>query len=193
MPRPRLPTLPPRRPHAASTLPRRRRNAVLMARLMPPPCRLHSAPTPLHSAAEPPPRRVHASLTAPMQPSSRPYAAVTPLHLAAVTLPPHSCTQLRGDSLRRVDAAPTPPDAAPAPPPRVAGWPGGMRGGRMGGLWYERSYSPKGCLYGGVKNALRKRVGYETWRKVVVVWRKVVMTWRKVVKCWRKKIQSLCV
>ena len=43
-------------------------------------------------------------------------------------------------------------------------WPGGggpvrMLAGRVGGRWYERSYSPKGCFYGGVKNALRKRVG----------------------------------
>ena len=35
------------------------------------------------------------------------------------------------------------------------GWPGGsgpggMRASRVGGGWYKRSYSPKGCLYGGV-------------------------------------------
>ena len=39
------------------------------------------------------------------------------------------------------------------------GGPGGMQAGRVGGGWYKRSYSQKGCLYGGVQNALRKRVG----------------------------------
>ena len=45
---------------------------------------------------------------------------------------------------------------------RVGGWsgwpggggPGGMQAGRVGGGWYARSYSPNGCLYSGVKNAL---------------------------------------
>ena len=42
----------------------------------------------------------------------------------------------------------------------VAGGAAGRVGGGPGGRgWYERSYSPKGCLYGGVKNALRNRVG----------------------------------
>ena len=35
---------------------------------------------------------------------------------------------------------------------------GGMQAGRVGGQWYERSYSPKGRWYGGVKNVLRNRV-----------------------------------
>ena len=141
------------------------------------------------------PRSLHAISTLP------------PCHLhAAVTPPPRRCTQPQS----RLHAASTPPPPGPPPLGVVAGrvgcavagrvgrgcggpgggGPDGMLAGRVGGGWYKCSYSPKGCLYGWVRNALRKRVGWETWRKVVVVWRKVVMTWRKVVKCWRKKMQS---
>ena len=44
----------------------------------------------------------------------------------------------------------------------LAGWggPGGVLAGRVaGGGGKGRSYSQKGCLCGGVKNALRNRVG----------------------------------
>ena len=68
----------------------------------------------------------------------------------------------------------------------MVGWRAGWGWAGWGGGWCVRSYSPTGCLYGGVKNALRNRVGLEIWRKVVVVWRKVVITWRKGVKCWSK-------
>ena len=157
---------PPRRP-APSPLPPS--PPCPHAAVMPPPCRC----TQLQS-------RVHAALTAPKQPSLRPHAAVTPLHSTSTQRP------------RRLHADPRSLDAAPG---LCCGWQGGAGGWRAGWDaggpggrgWYEHSYSPKECLYGGVKNALRKRVGWETWRKVVVVWRKVVMTWRKVVKCWRKK------
>ena len=39
-------------------------------------------------------------------------------------------------------------------------WGGGVgrRAGRVEG-WYKRSYSPKGCSFGGVKNTLRNQVG----------------------------------
>ena len=81
---------------------------------------------------------------------------------------------------------------------RVGGWggpggggQGGVLAGRVGGVWYERSYSQKGCLYGRIKNALRNRVDRDTSKKVVVIWRKAVMTWRKVEKCWRKKFNGL--
>ena len=50
-----------------------------------------------------------------------------------------------------------------------AGWGGGQGGGGPGGVTvlagrigvcgYERLYSPKGCLYGRIKNALRNQVG----------------------------------
>ena len=39
------------------------------------------------------------------------------------------------------------------------GWAGWGAGGQDEGGGYIRSYSQKGCLYGGVKNALRNQVG----------------------------------